>query len=84
MMLTNQTKQCEKILVDACAASSVCPPWFGANSTTTQTWRVTTTTFRSATGHLLDSCWKRKVQLRDNEGQRVDVTFYVVNDENTP
>eukprot|EP00971_Amphidinium_carterae_P229802 4560138-Amphidinium_carterae.1 len=58
--------------------------WFGANCSTTLTWRVSTTTFRSATGHLLDSCRKRRVQLRDNRGQRVDATFHVVNDENTP
>eukprot|EP00971_Amphidinium_carterae_P082384 1628764-Amphidinium_carterae.3 len=49
-----------------------------------QTWRVPTTTFRSATGHLLDSCWKRRVRIKDDKGQIVDATFHVMNDESTP
>eukprot|EP00971_Amphidinium_carterae_P186874 3709424-Amphidinium_carterae.2 len=80
MMLATKQKQQEKI---SCAATSVCPVWFGANCATTQTWRVPTTTFRSATAHLLDSFWKRRVQFKDDGGQRVDTTFHVVNDENT-
>eukprot|EP00971_Amphidinium_carterae_P209319 4152089-Amphidinium_carterae.1 len=76
-MLATKAKLQEKILVDSCAASSVCPPWFGASCSTTQTWMVPTTTFRSATGHLLESCWKRRVLIRDDHGQTVDATFHV-------
>eukprot|EP00971_Amphidinium_carterae_P143419 2841356-Amphidinium_carterae.2 len=31
----HEPNQQQKILVDSCAASSACPPWFGANCSTT-------------------------------------------------
>eukprot|EP00971_Amphidinium_carterae_P153913 3052161-Amphidinium_carterae.2 len=38
MLATNEAKR-QVILIDSCAAASVCPPWFGDGNISTHTWK---------------------------------------------